>query len=184
MKEAQNYVKIAFGKYRQIYGFCADSTILSHWLLLQQDYGESRQEDDSVIKLADSLQAALYARDQRIIQKHWKERVGHDQLKDIYRIKINCIVTIVLETTRRLENEQAQLLESFCDNILLSQKDSKHTFNSLAQQKKQNVDLLSIKRIRLAPIRKDKATDEFFLGLYRKTVKISNHFAGFYKSML
>ena len=84
----------------------------------------------------------------------------------MYRIKIQCIVTLILEMTRRLENEQAQLLENFCDNVLLSRKDQRYTFNSLTQLKKQKVDLLSIKRVKSAPIKKERRTEDFLFNLF------------------
>lgn len=175
---------VAFRKYRQLYP-SADSTILAQWLMLQIEYSQSKQTDDSVVDLADSLLAALHARDQKVASPSWRERVGNDELKEeMHKIKVLCIVTHILEMTRCLRNEQKQTLESFCDKIMLKKKDKNYTFNSLTAYKKERIDLLTIKRVASLRLRRDKRSQEFLNGLYAKSVKEKGRFRAYYRDKI
>ena len=42
-----------------------------------------------------------------------------------------CIVTHILEMTRRLDPQDKTRLERFCDKIMLKRENSKHSFKTL-----------------------------------------------------
>jgi len=49
LNDARHYVEIAYAKYKEVYGPSSDNTIIAQWLMLQIDYSQSKQEDDSVV---------------------------------------------------------------------------------------------------------------------------------------
>ena len=49
LNDARHYVEIAYAKYKEVYSDSSDNTIIAQWLMLQIDYSQSKQEDDSVV---------------------------------------------------------------------------------------------------------------------------------------
>ena len=82
-------------------------------------------------------------------------------IEDVEQIKILCVVTHILEMTRRLDPEDKTRLERFCDKIMLKREDSKHSFKTLQDYKKNNIDLLAISKVSALPLK-----HEFLKNLY------------------
>ena len=102
-------------------------------------------------------------------------------------IKILCIAVHILEMTRRLNNNEKQMLESFCDSIMLKKKQDDtliYNYRSLQSYKKSNIDQLSIRKVSSLPIKYDKKSEQFFKDIYKRLYKQQQGFKDFYEGMI
>ena len=67
---------------------------------------------------------------------------------------------------------------------MLKKKDKNHTANSLAAYKKDNIDLLTIRRVASLPLKKDKRSQEFLNSLYTQSVKEKGRFRLYYREKI
>ena len=111
--------------------------------------------------------------------------MGSDELKeDMDQIKILCIVTHILEMTRRLPNDEKQKLESFCDKRMLKKMDKQQAFKTLQEYKKNNIDLISIRKVSNLQFKQDKKSGDFLEGLYLKSQKEQDGFKDYFDNMI
>ena len=65
-------------------------------------------------------------------------------------IKVRCIAIIIMETTRRLSNDQKTSLENFCDKIYLTRnRDENNLFEkkTLMEFKRNSIDVLGLRKV-------------------------------------
>jgi len=82
------------------------------------------------------------------------DKINHfdEMQEEMEQIKILCIATHIMEMTRLLNNDQKQVLENFCDKIMLSKKDRDQKNNlfiykTLMEYKKNHIDLMSVRKV-------------------------------------
>ena len=115
------------------------------------------------------------------------DKINHfdEMQEEMEQIKILCIATHIMEMTRLLNNDQKQVLENFCDKIMLSKKDRDQKNNlfiykTLMEYKKNHIDLMSVRKVSNVQFKEDG--EEFFKRLYKKTR--TSTFRVFYENML
>jgi len=110
----------------------------------------------------------LYDRDNELSLANKKDALN----ETIQRIKIGCILTIIMEKTRCLSNAQKGQLENFIDRIYL-ERPSAEPFEkrTLAEFKRKNVNLIGLRKI--SPFIVDEVKklglSDFLLQLYNES---------------
>lgn len=135
-----------------------------------------------VVDMADKLFQSLKQRDEamkfRMYELLQEDVIDFpmgliDELQiEMDNIKILCIATHVMEMTRRRNNEDKQLLAEYCDAIMrkkLGEKKKKKGEIDLQDYTKQNLDLLSVRKVCNIQFKEDDNSSELFLKeLYAK----------------